>query len=130
MNIELLQRVKEQILAEPRRFSMSSWKFTALDDEGFPCGTAHCIGGWIGAFNDTNPPDPVNKAAVFRAVAGLPNTRLFFEDDWPEDLKDEYEKNWSCPDLRAKVAAKAIDSYIETNGWEGIGLWDDWVEDM
>lgn len=109
---------------------MSAWRSTAFDEYGSPCGTAHCIGGWIGFFTDTKPYDPRNQALVYRAAARLPNTRLFFERDWPEHLRDEYKDNWFFAEARASVAARAIDSYIETNGWARIGRWSSRVEDV
>src|SRR5262245_22385766 len=49
MNKERLNRVIEQIKAEPTHFVMSDWVNTGdpKDLEALRCGTAGCIGGWI-----------------------------------------------------------------------------------
>lgn len=59
MNIELLQRVKQHILAEPRRLNMGTWVSTVgktvpafagvygRDEADLPpCGTVACVAGW------------------------------------------------------------------------------------
>jgi hypothetical protein len=59
MNIELLQRVKQHILDEPRRLNMGTWvstvrktvpAFTGVYGRGEadlpPCGTVACVAGW------------------------------------------------------------------------------------
>ena len=50
MNVELLRRVEQHILEEPRRLHMEGWYYSIEDREPYssepPCGTAACIAGW------------------------------------------------------------------------------------
>jgi hypothetical protein len=48
INVELLTRVRDHILAEPKRISMSGFGHTARKPEpgGPACGTVACIAGW------------------------------------------------------------------------------------
>jgi hypothetical protein len=48
MNVEKLRRIKEIILAEPRRLNMGDWiAAVRTDHESAPtCGTVGCIAGW------------------------------------------------------------------------------------
>lgn len=40
MNVELLEKIREQIIAHPEQHDQQLWGFKA------DCGTTHCIAGW------------------------------------------------------------------------------------
>jgi hypothetical protein len=47
MNVELLEKVKKHILAEPKRINMNNWCYKKPKSRGGPaCGTVGCIAGW------------------------------------------------------------------------------------
>lgn len=136
MRVDILERVKERIKQAPHHFYMHSWIIQDAETEAMRsgyCGTAMCIGGWgmleMGMSEEnlyrrtrnTSDPSEVIDAYAMSQALGLPNTKLFYVDEWPVDLNIAYEnaENSNNPDLAllADIACQAIDSYIETNGW-------------
>lgn len=129
MNIELLEKVKEQIMLEPKLFDMDNWEEGGEDGdltEEQVCNTAHCICGWAAVIK--------YKKSFFAAmeewdrdnyfedefgmdILDLPNTDLFFTSYWPKHFQDKYY-SYKQPLRRARVACEVIDDYIETGGWE------------
>lgn len=130
MNIELLEKIKKQILEEPRQFIMTSFfvKNHPLDREKIPnCGTAACIAGWALAissnknpkqcYDSITPPIALSTPSQAQTLLDIPNGNLFYVDGWPF----EFQKEWYfiCnKQERAKVAVRVIDDYIKTNGWK------------
>lgn len=123
MNIELLNRVKEEILKNPSAFDMGEWGWEdyAEDEEKrepTDCGTACCIAGWSVFLSNSDlylSRDWDSEDAC--KALDINNTDLFFTSDWPEHFADQWE-DLEGDDERARLAAKAIDNYIKTNGWQ------------
>jgi hypothetical protein len=142
LNVALLKKIKEHILAKPNRFVMRTFVLKSKDygkeykDDDWQmrkfdkCGTAACIGGWAVLLHDginADVSDIRNKAVK---VLGLDRERgdddNYDEDDY--DLAGDYLFETSCwpepfstnfdtaktPAARAKVAAKRIDHLIAT----------------
>lgn len=121
MNKELLLKVKEQILKEPKQFNMDNW-FTRAP--GVPnCGTACCIAGWALTLNMAVSPNVARlstadllSSEIECAAAELLDTsdahKLFYVCNWPLELRHRYISSWRYSTV-AQVAADAIDWFIE-----------------
>ena len=121
LNLELFEKIKTQILANPENLDMT---FYVHDT---PCGTTYCIAGWavhlsgykINEKEETcetpKGDDTIESAAM--ELLGIPGeyTELFFHWRLPIDLKNEYYSTLDYPD-RAKIVVRAIDRFIEGNG--------------
>jgi hypothetical protein len=121
VNVELFQRVKEQILKEPTSFDMCEWGIPAKDHcdrrNDTPCGSVCCIGGWAmllvgagdsgilsalarGQLRYDNRRDPLNLGYFGRSV--------FYVREWPAAFMFGY--NLAVTDQeRAQAAADYID---------------------
>jgi hypothetical protein len=124
MNTELLLRVKAAILEEPNKFDMGMWF------EDAACGTTACIAGWSVALSE-NLKDLRDgfsfwgkldgtisgHAAKAIGVDELTADKLFYTNNWPEDLERLFNNAHSTEE-RAKVAADRIDHFISTEGRE------------
>jgi|SRR5882757_256323 len=126
MNVELLQKVKDHILAEPAKFDVN------LFECNHPCGTTRCIGGWAHFLH--NPTDPIagphfhpdTREFIYpgQYALGLTSTeaeRLFMITDWPEEFRSYPEdddgyagESYATPEQ----AAARIDHFIATEGRE------------
>jgi len=126
MNVELLEKVKQHILEEPRRLVMGRVKLegepgttpkpnslmpiyaagnTYESKQKFPdCGTMACIMGWARIL------DPV-------AARDGGFGRLCDASTWPKRFRNRYAKA-KTPIMRAKIAAARIDHFIKTQGAE------------
>lgn len=132
MNIELLEKVKTQILAEPRGFDMHKW--VGLDGEhetilGEPCGTVCCIAGWaatlsgfsvayLNAMLDDAGRDEEPVFSIARAVLQIDHSdanSLFYSGSWPQPFAGDY-KSAETPEARARVAVARIDALIHEKG--------------
>lgn len=132
LNVRLLNRVKRQILKEPKQFQMDSYFDTAghysdTADKIPNCGTAACIAGWALALDKGITPEQAKgKVLNYRTLTGERADRilgargagwkLFNDCAWPESFRDEWRrltklKQWK---RRAKVAAARIDHFIKT----------------
>lgn len=125
LNIELLQKVKKHILEEPKRLAMIHWTLRGLPgqfltSEGWgeigervfpPCGTVGCIAGWTcmlsGMASGTR-----SSAEELLEISRFESDSLFMVEDWPEPIRTQY-MHATTPELRAKLAAKRIDLFIE-----------------
>jgi hypothetical protein len=139
MNTELLLKVKEEILAEPRKLQMDAWLWPADDfsdvkspEEMPPCGTIGCIAGWTVAIARAEAEGiaPLELAEQHRALTldvsirtaakdllGLKRERLFFHDDeasecWPGEFVERLEKEAPGTPGYARVVADVIDDLI------------------
>ncbi len=92
MNIDLLQRVREQIAAEPKAFDMAYY------GNATECGTTLCIAGWAcvltGATFDGDrfrrDGQVINADRDAKSQIGLPDLdHLFTPDYWPDGYDDE-----------------------------------------
>jgi hypothetical protein len=142
MNTELLLKVKEEILAEPRKLHMDTWlwdarDFLEVDGEGVPeermppCKTVGCIAGWAVAVSDPRPPSEVAEDARFsfgfdaakraQSLLGLKSRKLFHHDEeaaagsggyWPEEFTARLKKEAPGTPGYARVVADVIDDLI------------------
>lgn len=127
MNVELLQRVKAQILAEPNRFDMSSWMLDENDNDIYTtqlfqeCGSTACIAGWLvllGSDRVVRGEEMADVAAELLGVDVRVAETLFYHYEWEEKLKERYEFALNVTESktdRAKIAAEAIDDFILLN---------------
>lgn len=133
MNVELLKRVADVIVARPHDFQM---RFVALDlnddyqDEvmqpELSCGTACCIAGWALCLDRScdltamNWHEPgyilLRRAARVLGIHAYPEA-IFMRDDWPADYRDSYYAAKTDQE-RAQVAYERIHHYIATDGRE------------
>lgn len=97
INFELLARVRDHILEEPRRYDQS----TLMRDSAIaPCGTAACIAGWTvilsgGIKNPCNCKDPTcgfdQAAKDFLRISDNEASILFSWDaNWPSPFGGAY----------------------------------------
>lgn len=139
--INLLRRVKEQILREPAQFVMgelftrSEFGTRDLEREVPHCGTAACIGGWAIALSVGMTPSEAAEGqyrgweedaatdAWDRACEAL-GLELWTEGEetdrahqlmsvwgWPRDLREAWEAEQTL-EGRARIAAERIDRFI------------------
>jgi hypothetical protein len=122
LNIELLQKVKEQIKGQSVLFNMGMWsepiQFT--DDFGDErCGTCMCIGGWAASIAGAQA-DVKKSSEYYGLVLGIENHthgNLFFINEWPEPYRSRYieahiNDNFTA---RANVGCEYIDWFIENH---------------
>jgi hypothetical protein len=117
INKTLLRKVRNHILAEPRRYCQS---FVAQSSKDAPCGTVACIAGWADFLaNGTDIVREDGYDVMVRAgkVLGLPEEQwevLFgFAFGWPEPFRARYYEN-DDPHNRARAAADLINQIIRT----------------
>ncbi len=124
MNVELLQKVKAAILAEPERFDMS--RFFAGTPKRH---TAAFIAGWALALASEQS---IDEAKLERAsVHSLPTDiagqealeltdkekdLLFYSDGWPEPFISRFKiAHWQGNKRKAaRIAADRIDHFLQT----------------
>jgi len=126
-SVQLLRKVKTQILREPKQFVMDHFfsdaqNLSKLDiPRAIPnCGTAACIAGWVTAISLRKSPRDTQMDATFASdyaqdILGLSNNevlRLFYVASWPRKFESRW---WKAKTVegRAKVAADRIDAFIE-----------------
>lgn len=124
MNVKLLRKIKELILAEPKRLDMDTYGDRVLPIAGGPkCGTAACICGWAVILKQRIPrkydaPMPsigIEDGKVVLEISDSEAARLFFDESWPCQFRD-YIADGSAKS--AKIAAKRIEHFIKTEGRE------------
>lgn len=124
MNVPLLRKVQQRILAEPEQFNMDTWgvrpdgvgafKFDIVEDA---CGTAACIGGHALliaspklsglAYHYTD-----EAAAIALELPPYEAAVLFYVGNWPWKYADAYLAA-ETREERAKIASDRIDDFIE-----------------
>lgn len=142
LNVALLLRVKEAILAHNERFDMAIWvsrtvvdpQDGAIDYESVNtfgelahnCDTVGCIAGWTVAIGSPTQEKYATLASEVAArLLGIPNSlrdTLFYTTAWPSLYEDEYERvNQSLTLTKAEkqkryaeIAAARIDALIRT----------------
>jgi hypothetical protein len=134
MNVKLLRKIQKHILAEPKRFIMSSWaqhrspiravsqdRANRTGDVEFPvCGTAACIGGWgifltHGVdFHSYGFEDDARAALKLNRSQG---ERLFDVVNWPSRFRRRFGQTKHRASA-ALIAAERIDHFIATRGRE------------
>jgi hypothetical protein len=120
MNVELLRKVQEAILADPKSFDMSDFQ---RDTE---CGTAYCIGGWAAKLAGERVGAREGQEALDLTYEQA--NRLFYVTDirWIEDHDTEEIDLWpkqfqgvNSPWLPTpQQAVDRIDWFIDTEGRE------------
>lgn len=112
INKTLLRKVRNHILAEPRRYDQGEVA-SEVSRRKSPCGTRACIGGWADILEDDDVKD-LSDVSLGRAQKKLGFTDeqaniVFFGGgpDWPE----EFEKAWRN-DIPRKEAARLAADYI------------------
>lgn len=139
MNIELLRKIKAEIVAEPDAFRMDVWT----------CGTAHCIAGWAiqlsglmfdPVIEEERPADTVGGRSAMDVAAELLHISddeamaLFLVSGWPDDTSAAYD---AIPDelpdarqRRAAIAADLIDAAITSGSIDWVREPDDDHDDF
>lgn len=139
MNVELLEKVKQHILEEPKRFFMEDFILEApagsavkLDDvtRTMPsCGTAACIAGWAVILSHGGALPSGTRLGCFTEACNLLGfkldkfqdseeaDRLFVTSDWPSLYRQAYLNAKTVED-KAQIAANRIDHFIKTKGAE------------
>lgn len=141
MNVELLEQVKQAILAEPLQFQMGDWftdrlsRFSILTRKHYDmldaaretipnCGTAACIAGHTLVVIYKMNPKEAKRIPLVHSVGAearrlldikISSDTLFLLDCWPSELKQAYITA-PTPEEQAQIAAKRIDLFIQTNG--------------
>lgn len=130
INTELLAKVRDHILEEPRRYDQGTW---GKQSEEAPCGTVACLAGWTAYLGGLMTLTELQEgAAVVRERAqralGLSDieARMLFagrprcdcgsdlcEYGWPHRFAIQYE-NAMTDEGRARAAADYIDHIIAT----------------
>jgi hypothetical protein len=129
INKILFAKVRDHILAEPRRFRMERYVanpgYYGLEgDTAPPCGTVACIAGWAVALVDgmdaiTAPGAYDHIAERAEELLGLSDDegwalwRVFFHTEWPARFRRRYESA-KRQGARARAAADYIDHIIAT----------------
>ena len=135
INVELLLKVRDHILEEPRRLNMDVWlkKWgTNYPTEELPlCRTQGCIGGWALKLAHRRMPSDIWKIfAAAQRVLGLSfeqAQRLFHQIYWPAQYAKPFRyspragETWYGYVLKkaqyeARLAARRIDAFIQSEG--------------
>lgn len=133
MNKELLNKISEHILEEPRRLNMNYLfrNVNPISKDAPPCGTVGCIAGWACVLSGVDVELTIDLWSKARSLLGLSmeeSERLFTEPDiaiyssgeqgcWPMSLAEEYE-DAETPKERAEVTVRRIKLFSDTNGEE------------
>lgn len=134
MNTELLLKVKDHILEEPKRLIMSAFvtrkefsyaglmhdldAFKSTKREFAPCDTAACIAGWSVLLTEgmeTTTSNLRERAAELLGIEMGKEERLFEVGHWSLDNRKKYREA-TTPEALAQIAADEIDIYIAENG--------------
>lgn len=120
MNVELLEKIKAEILKRPAQFYMGSWSSGNLKDLDHSCGTTACIAGWACFLgNDFSLEFIPHRARRLLELDSDQGGRLFHVSYWPDGFAQAYnEAQWGDDDEAARIAAARIDHFIATNGAE------------
>jgi hypothetical protein len=120
MNVELLLKVKQAILEEPRRFDMAEWSSEDVYGKAkIPnCGTTCCMSGWATAIynRDNGARFGYPDGEDVLDISSEQGDRLFFLSQWPSPFHIAYKKAMRNRDNHgmAQAAADRIDYFIET----------------
>ena len=124
MNIELLQRVRDHILEDPRRLNMHEWIINVSKKHANtwnhrypPCGTIACIAGWtiLLAYPEKKQEyisNPEQVAANILQIDDRQARELFYIGQWPVDYQKRYLGECTLKEM-AQAAAGRIDLFID-----------------
>jgi hypothetical protein len=129
MNVKLLRKVKDHILAEPLRLYMPSFHYQGSDKEVeffdgpsgeslgkrplAKCGTAACIGGWVCALSG-EAHFSSERATELLEIDDQMAGNLFFSN--PEGFDGIWTGDGTLE--TAKLTAARIEHFIKTKGRE------------
>lgn len=131
MNVDLLKRVADVILARPHDFDMDDFEADAfhvsINKPDLSCGTVACIGGWAATLA-AGLNKPVARHEDFDYYAGILSIRtsereideaerLFMCHEWPQQYRIAYYEAKTDQE-RAQVAYDRIHHFIATDGQE------------
>jgi hypothetical protein len=132
MNVELLRKIENHILEEPKRLFMpafvrrqeygdSLFATNTLVAREYPeCGTAACIAGWAVFLNENlkslNSPEIMFKACALLQITTDEGRRLFLPQEWPLQFKRGGTGDGE-PET-AEVTVDRIEHFIKTGGRE------------
>ena len=123
INRELLLKIKQAILDEPKGFQMGGFKKQRIHSDSvcsdyglaweFPrCGTACCIAGYALTLSGKDPDREENVVSTAKDLLGINNGLvLFYVEDWPVDLKKRFLEA-KTPEERALIGAERIDRFL------------------
>lgn len=118
MNVRLLRKVKDHILAEPRRLDMSVLMSFPSGESAPPCGTVGCIAGWANYLEGGSRGGILTATKLLELGRGYARRdRLFFIVFWPGNFSTRYI-NAKDAKTRAEVTAERIEHFIKTKGKE------------
>lgn len=117
MNVELLQRTRDAILANAEAFDIHRWGWEE-NNRKISCNSPACISGW--AVHLAGGPMEDRGHGEWPQYLDLTKTQemdLFYLYRWPMQFRKEF---WSAPDKQAvaRVAAARIDHFVATEGRE------------
>lgn len=132
MNVPLLRKIQQTILAEPKRLKMSRWLGTVREGKDNPnCSTVGCIAGWAAVLTAPKGQTIKDTAKKVIRVHGAHNVedmgrealgltyeqavRLFHVWEWPGRHQEAYEEA-KTPEARATVTVDRIDKFIACKG--------------
>lgn len=136
MNKEMLMKIHDVLECEGD-VKMGSW---ASGSRVTKCGTVGCIAGWAMIINGDTKKNGDLKAAVYAACGGDEEARgmellglteeqanrLFYVQNWPEDLEDRYidvheeytSSGRAAREARVRIVQERIKRFIESEGRE------------
>jgi hypothetical protein len=127
MNTELLQKIKQKIIENPKDLEMGVWV----------CDSQACIAGWAGKLSGVPFPDSTYQHLVlaeadfeqeFKISAKMKGaelldlteeqaSRLFLLQNWPDTDRIAYN-NSESPQCKVRATCARIDRFISTDGQE------------
>jgi hypothetical protein len=121
MNVELLLKVKQHILEEPRRLDMLHGLFVNPES---PCGIVGCIAGWTAMISGELKHEIVQKGGLsWGIVCKLAWQQLDINEDqcnslfyvqyWPEPFRSRWYEHRTNRE-EAKLVVERIDHFIAT----------------
>lgn len=127
MNVELLKRVADVILARPYDFDMNNFEGPAVEsyqvkERERSCGTVACIGGWAAAL-DKGLVDPIVIDEPFTFYSNVLDldlqqaSRLLLQSGWPYGYLKAYKKAETDQE-RGEAAYDRIQHFLKTEGKE------------
>lgn len=132
MKTQLLRRVKDAILEEPKRLEMETWVAVGHIGKGAPpCGTVACVAGWVAILaRSDSERTPIARAAQSVAsahqgtrwtamqalnIGSCQANSLFYVAKWPAKYAKQYYRAKTARG-RALVTGRRIDAFIESEG--------------
>jgi hypothetical protein len=134
LNMELLTKVRDFIVAEPERFDINFWFDTASGDHDIPrdaerfvrgdCGTTACIAGAAMVIAGRSSEMTFDNTPQCAAdVLGLDAHALFYASQWPVAYQYMMEDSEGC-----NVAPKLIDDMLAGTVTLTSEDEDEWIE--